>query len=122
MVVARTRLDIVSTNVVTLTSFVFSLTITIAWSALEEPFAIEELRDRGRSVRYVASTKEDQKAVTTAAARATYTTGETTLGVLLQVWINQVTRVPIFSPCTAFRIPLASFPFSTTSFVLDSRS
>jgi hypothetical protein len=51
MVVASTTLEIVSTKVVTLTSLVFSLTMSRAAAALGEPLPIDVLSEKGRSVR-----------------------------------------------------------------------
>jgi len=71
MEVARTTFEMVSMNVVTLTSLVFSLTISSAVAAFVEPPPMDELREKGRSVRYVASTRDDQKATKIEAARET---------------------------------------------------
>jgi hypothetical protein len=69
MVVASTTLEIVSMKVVTLTSLVFSLTISRAFAARVEPSPMEELSENGRRVRYVASTRDDQKETKMAARR-----------------------------------------------------
>jgi hypothetical protein len=69
MELAKTTFEIVSINVVTLTNLVFSLTIWSAFLALSEPLLIGEFREKGRSVRYVASMREDQKAMTAATMR-----------------------------------------------------
>ncbi len=59
----------VSTMVVTLTSLVLSLTMARAFDALVDGSSMEELREKGRKVRKVASTSEDQKEMTVAARR-----------------------------------------------------
>jgi len=79
MELVRTTLATVSRKVVTLTSFVFSLTMTMAFAAFCDPSFREELKEYGFNVRNVASIRDDQKERAAAATRHTYTIAATIL-------------------------------------------